>query len=132
MKALDIKDADAAGQQLIFANSYHLMLQPGGDIIEAAGGIHKFMHRATGPIITDSGGFQIFSLAYGSVHADVGELSKLKKATAAPSDAPSELKRARQRSEGTSSVVKVTEEGVLFRSYRDGRKILLTPETTGE
>ena len=55
LKALSIEDAADAGQQLIFANSYHLMLQPGGDIIEQAGGLHKFM-RHDGPLITDSGG----------------------------------------------------------------------------
>ena len=74
LKAVDIQDADAAGQQLVFANSYHLMLQPGPEVIAQAGGLHKFMHReGGGPIITDSGGFQIFSLAHGSVHNDVGE-----------------------------------------------------------
>jgi queuine tRNA-ribosyltransferase len=101
--------------------SYHLMLQPGPDIIEQAGGIHRFMHRETGPIITDSGGFQIFSLAYGSVHADIGELNK---------EPQAELKRAAPKPGGESSVVKVTENGCIFRSYRDGTYVELTPEST--
>ena len=56
LKAVDIHDAGDAGQQLIFANSYHLILQPGPDLIDAAVGLHKFMCRKEGPIITDSGG----------------------------------------------------------------------------
>jgi queuine tRNA-ribosyltransferase len=85
------------------------------------------MHRPAGPIITDSGGFQIFSLAHGSVHADIGELNR-----APSSNKPqSELKRATVRADaGSSSVVKVTENGCIFRSYRDGKYIELTPEST--
>jgi queuine tRNA-ribosyltransferase len=45
----------------MFSNTYHLMLQPGADLVEAAGGLHKFIGRDA-PIITDSGGFQVFSL----------------------------------------------------------------------
>jgi len=73
-----------------------------------AGGLHAFINRK-GPIITDSGGFQVFSLAYGTVHDEL-------------------------KSKGTKkqdgSVVKITEDGVLFRSYRNGDKVLLTPETS--
>ena len=50
------------GAQIILANAYHLYLRPGHDLIEEAGGLHKFMHW-DGPILTDSGGFQIFSLS---------------------------------------------------------------------
>src|SRR6202042_3074486 len=72
------------------------------------GGIHTFINRQL-PIITDSGGFQVFSLAYGSV--------------------ASELKsQGTKKTDG--SVLKISEEGVLFRSYRDGKKIMLTPESS--
>jgi queuine tRNA-ribosyltransferase len=108
IKALDSHTVDALGVQLLFCNTYHLMLQPGTDVVKASGGLHKFMNRSQ-PIITDSGGFQVFSLAYGSV-AD-------------------ELK-SRGKKKMNSSVIKVTEDGVLFRSYRDGKQILLTPETS--
>ena len=57
---------DSIGLQLMFCNTYHLLLQPGPDVIRRAGGLHKFINRQM-PIITDSGGFQVFSLAYGSV-----------------------------------------------------------------
>ena len=92
----------------MFCNTYHLLLHPGTDTVKQAGGLHKFMNR-TKPIITDSGGFQVFSLMYGTVH--------------------DELKSRGNKSE-QNSVLKVNEEGVLFRSYRDGAKILLTPEST--
>lgn len=108
LKAIDSVTADKLDIQLMFCNTYHLMLQPGADLVEKAGGLHRFMNRKK-PIITDSGGFQVFSLAYGSVHA--------------------ELKSKGQKQE-SGSVLKITEDGVLFRSYRDGSKILLTPESS--
>lgn len=106
LKSLDSALVTEMGLQLMFCNTYHLMLQPGTDIIKQAGGIHKFMNR-TMPIITDSGGFQVFSLAYGTVKDELK--SKGKKIQ-------------------NNSVLKISEEGVLFRSYRDGSPVLLTPE----
>lgn len=108
LKTLDNTLVDEIGLQLMFCNTYHLLLQPGPHIVKQAGGLHSFINRKM-PIITDSGGFQVFSLAYGGV-AD-------------------ELK-----SKGTKKlgglVLKITEEGVHFRSYRNGEKILLTPENS--
>ncbi len=108
IKALDSVSVSSIGLELMFCNTYHLLLQPGPDIIEKAGGIHKFISRDM-PIITDSGGFQVFSLAYGSVAAELKS-------------------RGQRNSEGL--VLKISEEGVAFRSYRDGQKILLTPESS--
>jgi len=108
LKALDSKIVDELGLQLMFCNTYHLLLQPGAKVVKEAGGLHAFMNR-NNPIITDSGGFQVFSLMYGGVH--------------------SELKsKGQKKHDGT--VLKITEEGVLFRSYRNGDKILLTPENS--
>jgi queuine tRNA-ribosyltransferase len=108
LKALDNTSVHEIGLQLMFCNTYHLLLQPGIEVIKKAGGLHRFINRSL-PIITDSGGFQVFSLAYGSV-AD-------------------ELKsRGAKKQEG--HVLKISEEGVLFRSYRDGSKVLLTPESS--
>jgi queuine tRNA-ribosyltransferase len=94
--------------------------------ITEAGGLHKFINRDK-PLITDSGGFQVFSLAYGSVQESLDSKG-------------SELKRTRnsaRQNENKNSLsadggppVKVTEDGVYFKSYRDGRKIFLTPEST--
>lgn len=108
LKALDNEMVDSIGLQLMFCNTYHLLLQPGTDVVRRAGGLHRFIRRKQ-PIITDSGGFQVFSLAYGSV--------------------ASELKSAGKKKQD-GHVLKITEEGVLFRSYRDGKLILLTPESS--
>jgi queuine tRNA-ribosyltransferase len=79
LKGVDFPDADAAGQQLVFANTYHLLLHPGADIVEAAGGIHQWTNRHDRPFITDSGGFQVFSLAYGSVQEELSSGGELKR-----------------------------------------------------
>ena len=55
LKGVDFRDADAANQQLIFANTYHLLLQPGSKVVEEAGGLHNFINRRDRPLITDSG-----------------------------------------------------------------------------
>lgn len=62
VKGLTPEDLAAAGAEMILSNTYHLYLRPGMDVIEAAGGLHRFMHWER-PILTDSGGFQVFSLA---------------------------------------------------------------------
>ena len=89
-------------------------------IIEA-GGLHKFVNRPNKPLITDSGGFQVFSLAYGSVQESLDSEGELKRANNG---------KAQKSKKGPP--VKVTEDGVYFRSYRDGSKIFLTPESTVE
>jgi len=106
IKAVDSHCVNQHDCQLLFCNTYHLALHPGGEIIEKAGGLHRFMGRK-GAIITDSGGFQVFSLAYGSV--------------------ANELKSKGLKSHA-NMVLKIDEEGVSFRSYRDGAIFSLTPE----
>ncbi len=108
LKALDTKTVNDMGLQLMFCNTYHLMLQPGTATIKKAGGLHSFMNRSM-PLITDSGGFQVFSLMYGTVK--------------------DELKSSGAK-KGDNAVLKINEDGVLFRSYRDGNKLLLTPESS--
>ena len=108
LKSLDNFHLEKLNQQLMFCNTYHLMLHPGADVVALAGGLHNFINRKS-PIITDSGGFQVFSLAYGGV--------------------ASELKSQGQK-QIKNSVVKISEQGVIFRSYRNGDLINLTPETS--
>src|SRR3989338_3307058 len=108
IKSLDSLLVENLGIQLLFCNTYHLMLQPGSQLIQAAGGLHQFINRNS-PIITDSGGFQVFSLAYGSIASEIKS-------------------KGIKKTDG--SVLKITEEGVWFRSYRNGDKILLTPESS--
>ena len=62
VKALDLRELHETGTQILLGNTYHLNLRPGLDIIRAAGGLHKFINWEK-PILTDSGGFQVFSLA---------------------------------------------------------------------
>src|SRR5512141_3431303 len=62
VKAIDPRELREMGTQIILGNTYHLNIRPGMDIIRAAGGLHQFINW-TGPILTDSGGFQVFSLA---------------------------------------------------------------------
>ena len=107
-KMLDSKTVEDLGTQLLFCNTYHLMLHPGSDVVREAGGLHTFMNRNQ-PIITDSGGFQVFSLAYGSVQDEL---------------------KSRGMKKHDSSIIKINENGVVFRSYRDGQYITLTPETS--
>jgi len=100
-----------SGYGMVLGNTYHLMLAPGSERIAALGGLHRFMgwERA---IITDSGGFQVFSLAFGSV-AD-------------------EVKGRRGRPPLKGGVLGIGEDGVRFRSYIDGSECFLSPERSME
>jgi queuine tRNA-ribosyltransferase len=111
VRGLESREVVELGYELILGNTYHLLVSPGPDRIAAAGGLHGFMgwERA---LITDSGGFQVFSLAHGGV-AD-------------------EVKGSGRPGGGHGSVVSIDEEGVRFRSYRDGRALFLSPETSME
>src|SRR5947208_6355671 len=71
VKALDPDDLRAMHAQMILSNAYHLHLRPGDELVAALGGLHEFM-RWDGPILTDSGGFQVFSLAERVVVDDNG------------------------------------------------------------
>lgn len=94
------------GAELILANTYHLWLRPGDTLIRKAGGLHKFMGW-DGPILTDSGGFQIFSL---------GEKSQQRNLNSDKEKMPFQ--------------VKVTDKGVSFRAGEDGSLHTLTPESS--
>lgn len=108
IKTIDSTIVNQLGVQLMFCNTYHLLLHPGTEVIKASGGLHNFMQRPA-PIITDSGGFQVFSLAYGGVHEEL---------------------KSKGQKKHSSSIIKIDEEGVMFRSYRDGSPVLLTPESS--
>ena len=106
VKGVTIDQVKSAGSQIILSNTYHLMLQPGSDLIKEAGGLHKFTGW-NGPMLTDSGGFQVFSLGYGSVESEIKGAKQIK---------------------GKRTLLKLTEDGARFRSYIDGKIITLTPE----
>lgn len=95
-----------AGTDIILANTYHLMIQPGADIVEKMGGLHKFMNW-DGPMLTDSGGFQVFSMGHGTCADEIkGRSSGAKK----------------------ENLLKINEDGAFFRSYMGGEKLCLNPE----
>jgi queuine tRNA-ribosyltransferase len=109
VRGLDGDEVAALGYQLILGNTYHLFVSPGPDRIAAAGGLHGFMgwERA---LITDSGGFQVFSLAHGGVADEI---------------------KGSGRPEGEArATVDITEEGARFRSYRDGAELFISPEVS--
>src|SRR5690606_13030872 len=107
VRGLAAREVAELGFELILGNTFHLFLRPGADALRERGGLHRFMgwERA---LITDSGGFQVFSLAHGSV-AD-------------------EIKGRRGRVAGHGSILEIAEEGVRFRSYLDGAELFMGPE----
>ncbi len=108
VKSLSPDEVRAHGAEIILGNTYHLYLQPGHELIARRGGLHGFT-AWHGPILTDSGGFQVFSLVYGGI-AD-------------------EIKGRRPaHPETRPDMVKVTEDAVIFRSYLDGSRHIFTPE----
>ncbi len=108
----------AAGTQVLFANTYHLHLRPGAEAVAEAGGLHRFMNWA-GPILTDSGGFQVFSLGAAIEHG-VGKVASI-----FPGEEPTAPRRA-----GGASMVRVDEDGVSFKSHLDGSSHRFTPEVS--
>lgn len=121
VKSLSADAAHAAGVELLFANTYHLHLRPGAEVVAAHGGLHRFMNFA-GPILTDSGGFQVFSLG-ASIEHGVGKVASI-----FPGEEPAGQRGARATGASGGALVRVAEDGVEFRSHIDGSKHFLTPE----
>ena len=113
VKAVLPESIAALGAQAVLANAFHLYLQPGADIIEAAGGLGRFMNWP-GPTFTDSGGFQVMSLGVG-----------FKKILAMNTDG---LEDDDVIATGKTRLAQVDEDGVTFTSYLDGSQHRFTPE----
>jgi queuine tRNA-ribosyltransferase/7-cyano-7-deazaguanine tRNA-ribosyltransferase len=113
VKALTIDDLNEISAEILICNTYHLMLQPNADIVSEMGGLHKFMNWDK-PLITDSGGFQAFSLGLGKEHA-VGKMFF-------PDEA-----HLRTKPKGKSTT-KINEKGIQFRSIYDNSPQFLSPE----
>lgn len=133
VKAVTPRTLEEVGAQIVLGNTYHLYLRPGHKVIEKLGGLHKFMGWG-GPILTDSGGFQAFSLGamiehgvrkVGHSTAQGDPLNKQAQFTALASCSRRPLKQK-------TPVTKITEEGIHFVSHLDGAKHLLTPEKSIE
>lgn len=113
VRTLDSKEVSELGSQLLICNTYHLHLTPGEELIKKHGGIHGFM-KWNKPLMTDSGGFQVYSLGFGKDHG-------MGKSLKDPSDVT--LEKDEQPVN-----VRITEEGVHFRSPIDGTQLFLGPK----
>lgn len=123
VKALTPEMLRDVGAQVMLANTYHLYLQPGDELIHKAGGLNTFMNW-TGPTMTDSGGFQVFSLgaAYGK------DISKIVKAT----DPSVQIPERSSAEDGVPKLATIGNDGVSFRSHIDGSLHYITPEKSIE
>jgi len=124
VKALTPEQVADLGAQVVLANTYHLYLQPSDHMIKKMGGLHKAMNWP-GPTMTDSGGFQVFSLgaAYGQ---NISKITKSKDEDAGPAllpEAPEEL---------APKIAHIDEMGVTFTSHIDGSKHYFTPSRSIE
>jgi queuine tRNA-ribosyltransferase len=109
VKSLHAAEVAALGYDMVLGNTFHLFIQPGAELVREMGGLHEFMGWR-GAIVTDSGGYQVFSMGHGSVAEEI------------------KGKRDRPR----SMIVAIEEEGVRFRSYLDGAERFMGPETSME
>lgn len=128
VKSLDSQDLNTIGAQIILANTYHLHLRPGEDLIAKCGGLHKFMSWDK-PLLTDSGGFQVFSLALPKKNSYADPLMNTH---AVPTQSGSKEKKETSKNQHTPNeqgkLVSIDENGVDFRSHIDGSLHRFTPE----
>jgi len=118
VQAISADELRDLGTQILITNAYHLHFRPGEDSIEKMGGLHRFMGWE-GPLMVDSGGFQIFSLGAGKEHG-VGKIAPI---------FPEKMEcGGHLRSRQGKSLVRVDEDGVEFVSYIDGSRHRFTPE----
>ncbi|MCL6096204.1 MAG: tRNA guanosine(34) transglycosylase Tgt [Patescibacteria group bacterium] len=118
VKAVSPRDLKEMGAQIVLANTYHLHLRPGEGLVKKFGGLSKFMSW-NGPTMTDSGGFQVFSLGIGKMGGGVKFLRE-------------EPKHYKETEEVKPRLNKITEEGVTFQSHIDGSTHKITPESSIE
>lgn len=112
VKGLQPREVADLGYDMVLGNTFHLMLDPGHELIARFGGQHGFMGW-DGPIITDSGGFQVFSMGHGTVADEVKG-------------------RTPFGGERQGRVLSIEEDGVRFRSHIDGAEWFMAPETSME
>jgi queuine tRNA-ribosyltransferase/7-cyano-7-deazaguanine tRNA-ribosyltransferase len=139
VKTLSSSDLQEIGAQIILSNTYHLSLRPGVEVIKKLGGLASFMGWS-GPTMTDSGGFQVFSLGaaqkvYKELTDDKRKLHKFSKSVFLPSkdiqygEDPSFINQVRRKIQSQNlKPAKIDEDGVTFYSHIDGSKKRLDPE----
>ena len=109
VRSLHAAEVAELGFDMVLGNTFHLFLEPGHEQVERMGGLHEFMGWRR-PIITDSGGFQGFSMGHGSIAEEI----------------------KRRRGDRQSRILSIEEEGVRFRSYVNGEERYMGPETSME
>jgi queuine tRNA-ribosyltransferase len=109
VRGLAASEVAGLGYGMVLGNTFHLFISPGHEVVREMGGLHEFMGWRQ-PIITDSGGFQVFSMGHGSVSEEIKH----------------------RRGNGENRVTSIDEDGVTFRSYLDGAKRFMGPETSME
>lgn len=114
VKAMTSEEVVRTNSQILIANTFHLHIRPGEKIVKAGGGLQKFMNLQK-PFMTDSGGFQVFSLGFGKDFG-TGKILKQKQNSG-------QIQLGQQ-----PKLLKISEEGVLFRAYTDGREMFLGPK----
>ena len=132
VKTLSSRDLEEIGAQIVLSNTYHLHLRPGTEVIEKMGGLGKFMGWS-GPTMTDSGGFQVFSLGVAQAEQKINDrygrkIGKFSKSVfLSPADTtlllPAVTKTREEKQLKKLKEAKVSEEGVWFYSHVDGRKL---------
>jgi queuine tRNA-ribosyltransferase len=117
VKTLEPRDVAQLGYEMVLGNTFHLLLAPGPELVAELGGLHEMM-RWPGPIITDSGGFQVFSMGHGGVADEIK--GRRTGGTARPGSG----------ADSNGTIIAIEEEGVRFRSYLDGSARFMGPETS--
>jgi tRNA-guanine transglycosylase len=121
VKGVTPEELRSLGADVLLANTYHLFLRPGADVVAQLGGLHRFMGW-DGPIVTDSGGFQVFSLGSGIEHGVGKQIGMFP-----GDDVPDTGRRARGQE---ARLVRVDKDGAIFTSHIDGSRQRLTPEVS--
>lgn len=116
VKGLLPSQLEALGAQGMLSNTYHLFLRPGADIVQQMGGLHKFMNWKR-PVMTDSGGFQAFSLGAAREYG-IGKIGVF----------PGKEALAGRKPDSQKKLARIDEDGVEFRSFLDGSLHRLNPE----
>ncbi len=123
VKSLTPEQVESLGAQAVLANTYHLYLEPGEEILKKAGGLQSFMNWH-GPTITDSGGFQVFSLGAAFGHS----ISKITKGNEDEIMLPYQHEDTEGQRVSHAGKARIDENGVMFRSHIDGSAHYFTPE----
>jgi queuine tRNA-ribosyltransferase len=113
VRSLQANEVEELGYEMVLGNTFHLFLNPGHERIASLGALHEFMGWRR-PIITDSGGFQVFSMGHGTVADEIKGRGS----------------RAPAVGDRSGAIMAIEEEGVRFRSYTDGAERFMSPETS--